>query len=617
MCGVCGIYNFDNSAINSNVLEQMNNSMYLRGPDDSGSYIDGFFGMAMRRLSIIDLDHGHQPMSNKDGTIHVVFNGEIYNHIELRDDLKKKGHKFKTKSDTEVLIYLYEEHGLNAVNYLTGMFVFSIWDEKHERLWIARDHLGVKPLVYFYNKDAFVYASTVDALSKHPKFKKEVNEDSILLFFMLSYIPAPHTFWKGVHKLMPGHYMLIEDGKLHTKCYWNLKPKKQSIKHKENFSNKIKKAIKYSVKLHGRSDVPVGSFLSGGVDSGIVTSMFCMANKKPVHTFTMDFKGKFNNEGKDAEMVAKMYNTKHHSYTLDSNYALKELKKIISLIDEPMSDSAIIPSYALSKAAKKEQIKVVLNGAGGDELFGGYHRHYKHTKNYFFGKLNLIPLSFLVFIGRFFGRSFQHYLTLGWSKEVEFGISTSGVHLGLLEKMISNPSLFCRAVRLTKKQFACLPVYEKKWGYKFGRMLTDVNNYLADNILPIADKSSMASSVEARVPLLDRHLAELAFNIPVKENTANNFNDAKYLLKKAFNKYLPVNILEREKTGFNAPVYDWINNKNPEIGKRVCNPKNLILKKMLNIENIREVWNDDKGRATACETIFMIYILDLWLEVHA
>ena len=616
MCGICGIYNFDNSLVDSHTLNRMNNSMHLRGPDDYGVYFDDYFGMAMRRLSIIDLEHGHQPISNSDNTIHVVFNGEIYNYIELRSSLKKKGYIFKTESDTEVLIFLYEEYGLDAVNYLTGMFVFSIWDEKEKRLWIARDHLGVKPLVYFINNDAFVFASTVDALSEHPEFKKEVDEESVLLYFMLSYIPAPRTFWKGVCKLLPGHYITIEDGKLNTKCYWNLEPKKEANMYKFPFPDMVKSAIKRSITLHSRSDVPVGSFLSGGIDSGIVTAMFCKSTSKEVHTFTMDFEGKNHNEGKEASMVASMYNTNHHSYTIDADNALEELESLIAIIDEPMSDSAIIPSYVLSQSAKKKYIKVVLNGAGGDELFGGYYRHYRHLKNIFFGKLKLIPLGFLVSIGRFFGRNVQHYLTLGWSKELEFGISTSGVHLGLFEKIIQNSDNFKQAVNLTKEQFSCLPIYEKKWGYRYSRMLTDINNYLVDNVLAITDKSSMASSVEARVPLLERHLAELAFSIPDKENIGNDFKDAKSILKKVFKKHLPIEILDRKKTGFNAPVHDWVGSKNSKIGKRVCNPKNILIRKLFDIEAIKEIWNDDKDRVAACETIFMIYVLDLWLEAH-
>jgi asparagine synthase (glutamine-hydrolysing) len=617
MCGICGIYNFDNSAINKNSLERMNNSMYLRGPDDSGFYIDGSFGMAMRRLSIIDIEHGQQPISNSDNTIHVVFNGEIYNYIELRDSLKKKGYIFKTESDTEVLIFLYEEYGLNAVNYLTGMFVFSIWDEKKKRLWVVRDHLGVKPLVYFTNNNVFIFASTVDALSKHPEFKKEVDKESLLLYFMLSYIPAPRTFWKGVHKLLPGHYMLIEDGKLQTKRYWNLEPKHKLNMHEATFTNKVKGVIKQSIELHSRSDVPVGSFLSGGVDSGIVTSMFCKSTKKDIHTFTADFEGKTHNENKEAVMVANMYRTKHHSYVIDMDSALRELEELVGFIDEPMSDSAIIPSYILSKEARKNRTKVVLNGAGGDELFGGYYRHYRHLKNIFFGKLRFIPIGFLVYIGRALGRNVQHYLMLGWSKELEFGISTSGVHLGLFEKIIRNSDDFKQAVNLTKGQFSCLPIYEKKWGFKYGRMLTDINNYLVDNVLAITDKSSMASSVEARVPLLDRNLAELAFNIPGGENIGNNFQNAKHTLKSAFKKYLPVDILNRKKNGFNAPVYDWIGSKNSKIGKRVCNPKSILIRKLFDTKAIKEVWENDKDRVTACETIFMIYVLDLWLEKHA
>jgi asparagine synthase (glutamine-hydrolysing) len=617
MCGISGIYNFDAQDVYQPILQRMNDKMALRGPDDSGYFKENNVGLAMRRLSIIDLEGGHQPISNEEQTIHVVLNGEIYNYIELRQDLEQRGHRFSTKSDTEVLVHLYEEYGTDAVKHLNGMFAFAIWDSVRERLWVVRDRFGIKPLVYFKSQKCFVFASTLDALACHTDFNKEIDDDSLLLYFMLAYVPTPRTIWKQAKKLPPGHWLLVEDNHVKIEQYWSLKPQIETGRTREDYVEEIQELFKHSIELHSRSDVPVGTFLSGGVDSSAVTAEFCQRSNKAVHTFTMDFDGKDFNEGNFAKLVAGQYKTEHHFQTLSLDSALANLDELLPLMDEPMADSAIIPSYILSKKAKEQNIKVILGGAGGDELFGGYSRHYPSFRDILSGRLPVIPLNFWKTLSRIVNPTIVHYGGKTWDKGVTFGLGTSGVHLGYFEKLLKNSGNYLKAMELTKNQFSLLSKMENDWGVGYGRMLVDIQNYLVDNVLAVTDKTSMAASVEARVPLLDHRIAELAFSVPEKINIGSSFQNAKVSLKSAVKENLPYEVLNRPKTGFNGPVYDWISKKHPKFEERILNPKSMAIQNLFDQDAIKKTWANDSHRVAACETFFMIYVADMWLETHA
>ncbi len=616
MCGICGVINFDGTLVPDQLLRNMNKTMTLRGPDEEGLYLDHNFGMAMRRLSIIDLDTGHQPICSEDETIHVVLNGEIYNFLELRESLEKRGHHFATRSDTEVLVHLYEEYGTDAVKHLNGMFAFALWDARKKRLWVVRDRLGIKPLVYFKTKNELVFASTLDALACHPEFKKEINHESLLLYFMLSYVPTSHTIWKQAHKLPPGHWLLVENNQVRIERYWLLEPQINTEQNQENFVREIRNKFNHSIELHSRSDVPVGTFLSGGVDSSAVTSIFCQRSEQAVHTFTMDFEGKDFNEGRYAQLVADQYKTEHHFQILNLDHAQENLEELLPLIDEPMADSGIIPFYILSKLAREQDIKVILSGAGGDELFGGYHRYYPSLRDKLAGRFAVIPLDFWTAIGKALDSRIGHYGGLGWDKGAAFGLGTSGVHLGFFESLLRDSSDYLKAMKLTRSQFSCLSDMEQLYGFGYGRMLTDIQNYLVDNVLAVTDRASMAASLEARVPLLDHRLAELAFSVPEKTNIGNSFQDTKTSLKTALKTNLPDKVLNRPKTGFNGPVSDWINKKHPKFEDRIFNPRHPAIQSLFDQDTVKKTWMNDSERVTACETFYMIYVADLWLEAH-
>jgi asparagine synthase (glutamine-hydrolysing) len=618
MCGITGILNYNQAPINKEHLLYMNQAMVLRGPDDSGYYIDHNFGMAMRRLSIIDLDGGQQPIANETSTIHVVLNGEIYNYLELRTDLEKRGYHFSTQSDTEVLVHLYEEYGTNAVQYLNGMFAFAIWDAPRKRLWVVRDRLGIKPLVYFESSHGFVFASDLNALARHPAFIKDVDMDSLLMFLTLAYIPTPRTIWKNAKKLPPGHWILIEKNNLIVKKYWQLNPLSQSKYNQEDYIEKIDELFHQSIELRGRSDVPVGTFLSGGLDSSSITALFCQRSNKNIHTFCMDFEGKDFNEGYFAQRVANRYNTIHHPLSLNLSQALAELDELLPLMDEPMADSAIIPSYILSKNARQNNIPVMLSGAGGDELFGGYGRHYPNKYNKISGKLPLAPISLWYLMGKTISRNMMHYGIVSWDKGLAFGVGTSGIHLGYLDYLTNGSKFFKSAIELTKNQFSDLRNKDKKYGHSYGCMLTDIQNYLVDNVLAITDKTSMAASIEARVPLLDHNLVEMVFSVQSSINIGTNgFINSKQTLKKISERLLPDEILNRQKVGFNAPVNSWIHSGNEIIEERVKNLRHPALAEIFNRNSISNLWDNPKKRKSASESIFMIYILDKWLEIHA
>lgn len=616
MCGICGILNYNGAPVDRVDLIRMNDSMGLRGPDDSGVFQQGAFGMAMRRLSIIDLVGGHQPIYNEDETICLILNGEIYNHIELRRDLEEKGHQFRTHSDVEALIHLYEEYEFKAIERLNGMFAFALWDERKQRLWLGRDRLGIKPLVYHSNGDRFSFASTLDALIAQNMFQKEIDEESLLLFLTLSYIPTPRSIWKNVHKLPPAHWMVVENGRAVMHRYWSIEPSSSCILHNE-FVEEAGALVNDSIKLHGRSDVDVGTFLSGGLDSSAVTALFSKQTNHTVKTFSMDFEGKIDNEGHFAKMVSERYQTKHYAYSLNIEEAVNTLDPLLGMIDEPMADSAIVPSYLLSRMAQASGLKVMLSGAGGDELFGGYYRHYRSIINRLTGSFDWLPLFIQKNVTNIVPLAFQQYAMIATnSVGISHGISTSGINLGILNKLLIGDKFFSKAIDLLDNQFSELPGLEKDWGFFYSRMLLDINHYLVDNVLAITDKTSMAASLEARVPLLDHRLVELAFTVSDGINLPCSFFDAKRVLKEVVKDNIPEPILSRSKMGFNGPVKMWVR----EIGKRANNrPKGkdmpvTLLQDYIDSNEMNRIVNEPNRFHQTSENIFSVYVLNKWLE---
>lgn len=615
MCGICGVYRFDQTPVQHAQLKKMNDQMRVRGPDDEGFFVNGSFGMAMRRLSIIDLSGGHQPISNEEEDIFVVLNGEIYNYIELRQELEARGHRFKTHSDVEVLVHLYEEEGTEAIKQLNGMFAFSLWDQKKQQLWIGRDRLGIKPLVYSHSSGLFAFGSTLDTLAQLPELTLEIDPLSFFHYLQLAYVPTPRTIYRDVHKLPPGHYLTVKDGKVEQTRYWDY-PQSKRIVEPGEWLQEVRFLLEQSIEFRSRSDVPVGCMLSGGLDSSSVTALFSKRSQKAVHTFSMDFEGKTDSELVYAAEVSSRYQTQHHPYLLGSDQAFDDLGELLPLMDEPMADSAIVPSYFISKMARDEGIKVILCGAGGDELFGGYRRHFPSRRSHIAGSLAAIPWPIWNLAGRALPASYR-LLTLLGDRGIPFGLETSGVSLDVLAQLLPDKDLFQTSVQELSQRFTSITETEGTLGFHYARMKTDMQQYLLDNVLAIQDKTTMAASIEGRVPLLDHRIVESVYSVAESVNIGGDFRHSKQSLKTVVKNDLPASIFTRKKVGFNAPTYYWVcQSKTQEIRAEILENRDDFLSQWVDLDVVKKLFDDPKALKRAHETVFALYLFSKWRQHH-
>ncbi|MGH7601676.1 MAG: asparagine synthase (glutamine-hydrolyzing), partial [bacterium] len=371
MCGICGTFYFSRDAeVDAAEVRRMNEQIIHRGPDEDGFYLNGRIGLAMRRLSVIDLSSGQQPIANEDGTIQIVFNGEIYNYPELRQDLEKRGHRFKTRSDTEAIVHAYEEYGADCPTKLNGMFAFAIWDARNERLFLSRDRLGKKPLYYYHDRDRLVFGSELKSLLQAKNMPRRLSQSALDLYLTFEYIPAPHSIFADIFKLPAGHSLAIDGrGKPEIHQYWDLHFHENGY-HPQELEKGLVEILQDAVKVRLMSDVPLGAFLSGGIDSSCVVALMARAMKEPVKTFSIGFEEGSYNELHYARAIAKHFKTDHKEFILRPS-ALELTEKLVKHLDEPLGDFSIFPTYLVSKMAR-EHVTVVLSGDGGDELFGGY-----------------------------------------------------------------------------------------------------------------------------------------------------------------------------------------------------------------------------------------------------
>ena len=554
MCGICGIYNFDYLKVLEKDIYLMNEEMHLRGPDDSGVYIRNNIGIGMKRLSIIDIDNGHQPMTSNDGEVILVFNGEIYNYIELRKDLINKGYQFLTSSDTEVIIVMYKEYGENFVKKLNGMFAICLFDKKLNKFLITRDRVGIKPLFYYLDEKKIVFASSINSIKKNcPNIK--IDNKNFLLYLSLNYIPNSNSIYNQINKLKPGHYIKIENNKVEFINYWSL-PKNKNKINKEEFDEILEELIVDSIKIQSRSDVEVGSMLSGGIDSSLITILFAKNIKTKIKSFCIDFKGKEQNENLDALQVSKLINSKHFFKEIDNKIFFSSLKKIGKLLDEPIADNAIVPSFLISEMAKKNNIKVILSGAGGDELFGGYARHYQSFKTLFCGILRL-DNSFSKKLSKLLPTHLRNYFFKLSSKSLAYASDTSGVNIAHLFRIMEDNDQLQEQV-INEIELIFKPFFnQQNINYKEKLMRTDMLNYLPDDVLSLLDKSTMMNSIEGRVPFLDHRVIEHIYTYNSEIFEEKKLLKAKSVLKNIFKNEIPNTILKKKKIGFNAPLNIW------------------------------------------------------------
>jgi len=565
MCGICGVVSFQpNASVDRSTLLRMNASLQHRGPDDEGYYEDDQVSLAMRRLSIIDLHTGQQPISNESGDIWVVYNGEIYNFQKVRAALEQRGHIFKTQTDTEIIVHAYEEYGDECVTRFNGMFAIALWDAPERRLFLARDRLGIKPLYYWSGADKLVFGSELKALIHHPDVPRQVDLAALDLFLTLEYIPAPRTIYEGVFKLLPGHRLVVEKGKLKVTQYWDV-PYQPISQSEAECGEILSGLIKESVRLRLISDVPLGAFLSGGIDSSTIVGYMSQSANEPVRTFSIGFEDDTYNELPYAEAVAKHFGTKHHVEVLKSD--LTDLtEQLVTHFDEPFADTSVFPTFLVSKLASRE-VKVVLSGDGGDELFAGYDTYLAEKLDRYYGRLPR-PLRQQVlpkFAGWLLPQPAKKGLINRVKRMVEGGAFDSSLQHARWMMFLNSSeknSLYRSDLRATLYDHLATDFFHDYFEKAncFDRLAqqqyVDVKTYLADDILTKVDRMSMAVSIEARVPLLDYHIVEFALNLPAHMKLSGA--RTKSILRHAVKGLVPQLVLEKPKEGFSIPMKHWL-----------------------------------------------------------
>jgi asparagine synthase (glutamine-hydrolysing) len=566
MCGICGVICLDPSeTVPEPVLKQMNQTLYHRGPDDEGYYIAPGAGLAIRRLSIIDLATGRQPMANEDQTVWVVFNGEIYNYREVRRRLQQKGHLFATQADTEVIVHAYEEYGDDCLDQFNGMFGLAVWDAPRRRLLLARDRLGIKPMYYYLSPQHFFFGSELKAIIAHPAVPRDIDLVALDYFLTLEYVPGPRTIFNNIYKLPPGHRLIIEDGACRLEKYWAISY--QSVPaDEESCGETLAELIRDAVRMQLVADVPLGAFLSGGIDSSTVVAFMSQASDKPVQSFSIGFGDATYNELPYARLVAGAFGAQHHEEHLQPDVATLA-EQLVTQFDEPFADFSIFPTYLVAQLARKS-VKVVLSGDGGDELFAGYdtyvaqklaHRYYDWLpgalrRNILPGLLDLLP-----------PQPAKKGMVNKAKRFVE-GAALPAAWQHTRWMMFINQSdkvqLYRPEVRLALNgdvaTTTLLPYFEQAGHLDplAQQQYVDVKTYLVDDILTKVDRMSMAVSLEARVPLLDHRIVEFALNLPPQMKLRGG--TTKVLLRRAVAGLLPAEVLAKPKQGFSIPLKHWL-----------------------------------------------------------
>jgi asparagine synthase (glutamine-hydrolysing) len=557
MCGICGVYNFGTKEpVARDLLKRSTDAMAHRGPDDEGFHIDGDCGLGNRRLSIIDLPGGHQPISNEDETIWITFNGEIYNHRELRPGLESRGHRFRTSTDTEAIVHLYEDYDLHCVDHLRGMFAFALWDSRRRRLLLARDRLGIKPVFYRLEPGRLFFASELRALSELAAAPFEIDPQSVYDFFGFRYVPAPRTFYRGVEKLLPGHLLLADANDVTTSAYWDVPDQEQASRRASEWADTVAETLRESVRLRLIADVPLGVFLSGGVDSSAVVAFMAELGHRPLRSFSVGFDEPGYSELPYAHQVASRFSTEHHELLVKPQDLATDLPHLIAFRNEPIAEATDIALYRISRLAA-QSVRVVLAGEGGDELFAGYS---KYAFDSLARLVSRLPGGFARLLSRclpYRRRRMQIALEkLSIRNEAErFATWFASFSRGERSSLFAPEFLEQVDTEHPGRVFAQVL---GKGGDRspLKRMLyADLKIWLPDNLLLRGDQMTMAASIEERVPFLDHKLVELAARIP--DSLLLRGLRTKALLKHALRSRLPAEILHRRKVGFTVPIGPW------------------------------------------------------------
>lgn len=597
------------------VLTRMSELLVHRGPDGEGSYVDENIALGHRRLSIIDLESGAQPMQDWKKRYTITFNGEIYNFLQLREKFIKEGFRFQTRSDTEVILAAYEKYGERCVEYFQGMFAFALWDKAEKKLFLARDRAGKKPLYYFHNKDRFVFASEIKAILAMGDIPRQIDMEALNYYLTYGYIPAPMTIYKHVRKLREASILVYEDQSIDEKTYWKLPdPGNSTGQSEEDYLTHLDSILADAVSSRMISDVPLGAFLSGGIDSSVIVSTMAKSGESAINTFTIDFAEKAFSELKEAKKVAAHCHTQHQVLEVKTD-AVNVLPKLAWHFDEPFADSSAIPTYYVSKMAR-EHVTVILSGDGGDELFAGYNSYQKRDEHR--ALLRLPALMRRVMFGGIAGVLPMQAPMRNLLKYAAFASPEDGPDAFGLYPYIKDDVLTA-GFRKIVRQFNAVDMRRNiRAKYQAADKLTrlqmiDLQLYLPGDILVKVDRMSMANSLETRAPLLDYRLMEFAMRLPVSMKMRDGVS--KYLLKKLLRKSVPSEILSKSKRGFAVPVNKWFQTDLHQYTKEILLDRRSKERGIVDAKTVEKVLHHHvKGKRDYSEWIYLLLMLELWFQ---
>ena len=624
MCGIAGLFNLDGTPADAQLLAAMTATLRHRGPDDEGCITDGAVGLGNRRLSIIDLEGGHQPMANEAGTVWVVYNGEIYNFRELRRTLEARGHRFRTASDTEVLIRVYEEFGPAGIERLRGMFTFALWDASERCLLLARDQVGIKPLYYHIDGQHLLFASEIRALLADRRVRPRLSLPAMDRFLSFSYVPGDDTIFEGIRRLPPGHLMLCKNGHVEVRAYWRLDPEPTLDADEPRLVDELRRHLEAAVERHLVADVPVGVFLSGGLDSSAIVGLAAALGRRDIPTFSVGFHGApdYFDESADAQHVARHFGMEHHRLAVRPDIA-ELLPEVVRSLEEPLADPSTFLTYLICRAAR-EHVKVALTGIGGDELFGGYRRY--------------VGAQLVDGLRRFPGPVANGVLRRGVDLLRPTDDTRLGYHLTTARRLLDaartpHPDAYIGMLTLftpemkdrlyASETHAAVADNDPAAPFRahFARPRTadllarlsyvDLLTFLPDNLLLFSDKTSMASSLELRVPLLDLDLVEFAARLPGALRVRRF--ETKYLLRKAIGALLPPSVLAKPKQGFTAPVGRWIRGELAGYAEELLSAEALEQRGIWNHEYVAALLAEHRaGRREWGHQLFGLMVFELW-----
>lgn len=624
MCGIAGFVNTEEAPDvreREFVLERMCYAIRHRGPDDQGTLIAENVAFGMRRLSIIDLAGGHQPMANKAGTVSLVFNGEIYNYRELQRELTSRGHEFQTNSDTEAIVHAYDEYGNACVEHLRGMFAFAIWNSRLKELMLARDRVGKKPLYYTLTSNGtLIFGSELKSLLEHPEVTRDISPEALDAYLTFGYVPDPLCILRGINKLPPGHFLTFRDGIVSLSQYWDFRfstEEDTGDRRAEDYLDELRELLNEAVRIRLISDVPLGAFLSGGIDSSAVVGLMARNSDRPVKTFSIGFNEDSYDELKYARIAAAHFGTEHHEFIVTPDIC-QLVDELAWHFDEPFADPSALPTYMVSKLAR-EHVTVALSGDGGDELFAGYTRYLVEGQRAPFEKVPRVLRQNLM---RSLSQRLPHR---AWGRNYLHNISLDGV-----DRFLDSVSVFTQLTKrsLYTSDFRSQLKNDHQAGAHFQSLAKqgqtsnpldmllylDSKTYLPGDILTKVDRMSMAVSVEARAPLLDHKLIEFVTRIPASLKLHDG--ETKYIFKRAIEDFVPFEILHRSKQGFGLPIQQWINEQLREQVRSALTDTRARARGYVEQDYVAQLLAEhERGRRDHSAQLWALFMLELWHRV--